>query len=241
MLTRKLAKAPAKKGKGKRGNNNLAVHRDLMESTRLTSNMVDSHDNRDLFLKPPNQSLDAVTIPRNYISLPFFRKCSYQKVVAYSGGGLENPIALLLTDFGLNAFFIGAFDQYGFFAASVSVSLADVLFSGSISQDSLKYGSAIDFDNVGTGYGPSIERYGNVQITALTPYISQTREWKPTSKPLMQGTGGTRSSAIAREWIDSSYSDIPHMGYKGYLYADSFASANLTVVVSAIIGFRNAI
>jgi hypothetical protein len=217
---------------------NINVNRDLMNSTRLTSNMTDSHDMRDLYLEPPARSIDDQVIPRNYISLPFFRKGSYQKTIAYAGGGTEVPVSLLITDF-FSGTFVQFFDQYCFSTASVSVSLSDLVYSSSVSADAIKYASAIDFDNAGTGYASAIERFGSYRATAMTPTISQTRVWRPTSKILMSGTGGSRTSGIVREWVDSTYTDISHYGYKGLLYSDPNASANITIIVSVICGFRN--
>lgn len=169
-----------------------------------------------------------------------WRRLSYGKNVSYSGGSTEIPLSFKLSDFTGYAGPQSCFDQYCIHSISVSVSLADVSYSGSVSTDSLRYGSCIDYDNVGTGYGAAIYSFNSYQETFLTPRNAQQRIIFPyVATSTLTNSSAFVAGGVMRQWIDNAFVTVQHNGYKGILYADSFATANVQIFISGIFGFRN--
>jgi hypothetical protein len=212
-----------------------------ISEARQTATNQDDFDIQDLSRSRRSLCITQ-TPPKSLSNQIFWTKLVYTKVVAFTASAnIEVPISFRLSDFPGSSDFRSGFDEYCLYAVSVSATVTDLLFSSSVSQDSIRYASAIDYDNVGTGYGIGIQNYSSYKATMLSPTNSQTRMIQPCVAAATYAAGSLGPNQVARVWLDSTYTGVDHYGYKGLYYQDSFASGNISLLVTAWVGWRVAV
>jgi hypothetical protein len=190
----------------------------------------------DLHLRPPVQGITQ-SPPLNYRDSVFWCDDSVDLSTNYtSGGTVFNASTFQLTDCFTLPLFAALFDQYCIYDVKVRF-MFEFTNSGASPGEFL---SAIDFDSATVPTGPgALENYSSFEVMPITQGACQERFVKPCVTPFVFQSGvSVTSFTVARQWIDSADTSVPHFGIKYGIRGNTQAVIGKTYLTYTV-GFRN--
>jgi hypothetical protein len=212
----------------------------LMADSKESASVVRVRD--DVTAKPKNWLLTE-TVPRNYLSMPFWTQQSYlgRYDVAANTAFAEDNFFFMLVNFPSSSTLAACFDQYCIESVVISAT-PQIDTQGFATMGYLL--TALDFDStVNLGSLTAIQQFSTCLQTELASGQSIQRAVRPTVAPAIYNVGSAGFSAygVARMWIDSSNTNCPHYGYRSVYSnpAGTNVAFHINYTVTAILGFRN--
>jgi hypothetical protein len=154
----------------------------------------------------------------------------------------ENNVIFHLSDFSGISGIAAFFDQYAIYSATASITPS---FEGAGST-LYTFGTcftAIDYDNVNAlGSADAIQSFNSCVTFEMSPGQSIQRFLKPCVAPAVYTTAGSGTFSgygVARMWIDSAVTNVPHYGFRSYFIGNSVSGLSCTFDYDVVIGLRN--
>jgi hypothetical protein len=190
----------------------------------------------DLRVRPPGVGITQ-SPPMNYRDNILWIEDNVDITTNYtSGGTVFVGTQFALTDMFTLPLFAALYDQYCIYSVTARF-MFEFSNTGATPGEFL---SAIDFDSATTPTGPgALENYSTFEVMSITQGCCQTRFVQPCVTPLVfQGATIITSYSVARQWIDSADTAIPHFGLKYGIRGNQQAVIG-KCYLSYVVGYRN--
>jgi hypothetical protein len=229
-----------RQGKGrKRGAQAAAVDKQFV-STHHSAARADVLTVPDDLTRRPRNWLLTETPPKNFASMPHWVQDSYETTISISNSApTYYGLAFLLNAFNALNNMVSYWDQYCIYSAVVR------LYTGYVGAQPFSLGEVVtclDFDNITSlGSYQSYLDYSSADEAVIMPGKSIERFLKPTVTTEVYNGSIATAYGLARTWIDSGSSAIPHYGFRAAFQNNGLSGAAMVVSVTIIAGFRNSI
>jgi len=192
----------------------------------------------DFNIRPMRMSITQDP-PKNFPSMIYWVRISVDDTIAFTTTTTTGARTFQLSDMSRAVALAANFDQYC--VHTVIANFDPQMAPGSTITPGV-FASAIDFDSAVVPTGPGqLEEYFSYLSMNMAPGTVQERIIQPCVTPaLYSGSAVFSGYAVARSWIDSANTSVPHFGVK-YAYVGSSGNMTIKVVYTYIIGFRNAV
>jgi len=175
--------------------------------------------------------------PKNWQTQVHWVRLSYDLTFSTSTSvAVENNYYFIISNFENYSSVLAAFDQYCVYEVSMAIGFQS---SATSYTTVVNLATAIDYDNTTTIGLTGIQAYSSYNMCVISQGTSLLREVRPCIATVINNTASAfNGNGIARSWIDSAYTNIPHYGMR--TVAKSTQSAQvLEVSFSALVGLRN--
>jgi hypothetical protein len=175
--------------------------------------------------------------PKNWQTQVHWVRLSYDlTVITSTSVAVETNFYFIISNFENYSSILAAFDQYCIYDVSMSVAFQ----SNAASYTTVvNFASAIDYDNTNAIGLTGIQAFSSYNMSAISQGTSLLREVKPCIATVVNNTfSAFNGNGVARSWIDSAYTNVPHYGLRTVAKASQSAQV-LELSFSALIGLRN--
>jgi hypothetical protein len=231
---------PRKKFKSRsRGKSQIPpIDRIVVSSSRSAGKADTNFPSEDFLRSAPRMNLTQ-TPPKNIRGQIHWVQAQFVKVNTLSNSApTEYNFTFALNDLTNIVGLINYFDQYCIYSVVVTVQCNDVGVSAT-TETGRGY-TAIDYDNISPlGSEAAIQAYATC-VTFVPGRSVQQRYIKPCVAPDIYNTGSVFTGfGVARAWLNSTSSQIPHYGFRSYFNANGVSAINVDYILTYIVGFRN--
>jgi len=235
MPTRRSQRVGGRKGKGKK--RNMSVDEQMIDMARATGSTTNVL--REDFLQRRQDFNLVQTPPKNWMTSIHWYRMNYDGNISTSTSGpVESNFAFTISLFNNYSAILGAFDQYCIYSITVTLSVAGQAGIYAYTNPIQVY-TAIDYDNVSNIGVGGIQGFSSQNVATISIGSSLVRTVKPCIATVINNTASAfNGNGIARAWVDSAYTNIPHYGLRMIIKPTNNASS-LEYSVSALCGFRN--
>jgi len=155
------------------------------------------------------------------------------------GSLLEFNQAFQIGSIPFSSAWVSVYDQYCIYSVMVRITAES---TGASSASLGRITTAIDYDSVqAVGSETSLLGFASAISSELTLGKSYERYIKPCVT-LNTGTGPSTTvsgSGVARLWLDSAFSSIPHYGFRAILAGNLGNTCTISMHITWTVGFRN--
>lgn len=189
----------------------------------------------------PRPSMWGQRLPRppaDWVNRVHWFTASYETILTPMPTNVESNFAPTVASFtALNQQLISTFDQYCFEEMSITFLAAPSQASANVQMVPLY--TAIDYDNnTNTGL-PFMLGLSSCALCCLSPTTTITRWCQPAiASELLNQSAAAVGAGVMRSWIDSTYLNIPHYGFKTIL-EQSLSNLRISCIVTVLVGCRN--
>lgn len=217
-----------RQGKSKRG----SARRNIAS---IGSNGMNPTSRADLVIKPPTMTNVPSSVPRSIQSMVTWDTVKFDTQISVGSSGItEQTFYFTLQLHPQYASWAALFDQYCVVQASVT--FRSEIAPGSTSLPPIMY-TALDFDgNANLSTVTAYEDFSTCELKTMSTGAVVTRSIKPCCKPYV----ATGNFVVARSWVDTSNTTVPHYGIRS-LFVNNGGAETVLATSTVWYAFRNQI